>query len=499
MPSSRPLSFLSPLVLFTLLACASRRAEAPVEAPHDVEVEASEAVELLPHSISGVVCDALGSPIEGATVWAHPWGDGWVPYATTDIEGRFCVELRDAPTYDLSVEADGFARYAEQARLSTDAGSHRPGERDVRISLRRLRPTTFVVLDERTGRPVPEFQLELRWESLGRVRRFTGPIASESSGANEGAIQCYADPLEQTFRVAALGYEPKRGEIVFDPPSSNVCTIRLAPLVLTRFVVFDERTGAPITRYRLELEWKGESWALPHIGADLSPSEVESADAVERLTSPERQHVSVASLGFETHRSEIRFDEPGTNVCTVRLRPTSVLLFHVARDPWIWLGDIVVYRGSLERGAQARGIDAQEFYEDHVSGRHEYDRADAPPFPWFVQHVAYGDDDPDDFKIEGLPPGEYRIESWCTDEWGNRDGQRLVIDPIDLAENEVLDLGTVQLTRGAKLHGSVLVPDGVDPSLIELRAESWGKPPLPKPSASGAVTFDALPAWRVPL
>lgn len=498
MSSSRRSLFRLFLLALPLLACASRQTSAPADTA--LAVEANEARAPIEPCIAGVVCDANGVPIEGATVWAHPAGGGWVPCAKTERHGRFRIALRGAPSYDLRAEAPGYGQYFEQARLSTDFGTHLPGEQDVRIELQPLRATNFIVLDERTGLPVPEFELSLRWKSNGGVQRARAEVVHEDGRIEDGSFTFFADPELQTYVITAPGYVPERGEIVLDAPDATDCTLRLLPFVLTKFVAVDARTGAPISKFRLILDWKRDAWAKGRAGLDLSRQSAESNDgAAEYLASPDAQCFSIESLGYESHRDEIAFDAPDSNTCTVRLKPTSVLRAHLSRDPWSYLGDIRVYRGSFERAARMRGIDVQEFYEEYVSGRRQDDRADAPPIPSLVKVVDIDDDDPDVITIEGLPPGEYYVESWCIEEFGSSDGQRLVIDPIDLAEFEVLDLGTIRVSRGAQLSGRVVVPDGVDPRSIELRADSWNRASFARPLANGAFQFGALPAGRVRL
>jgi hypothetical protein len=70
-------------------------------------------------AIEGVVLDASGSVVSGALVRARSITTGFVRESRSDDSGRFSVPLLALGTYEVTVEAPGFATYT---RSGIDVG-----------------------------------------------------------------------------------------------------------------------------------------------------------------------------------------------------------------------------------------------------------------------------------------------------------------------------------------------------------------------------------------
>jgi RNA polymerase sigma factor (sigma-70 family) len=188
-----------------------------------------------PHVLKGRVVDPEGKPIAGAQInvaWSGPGTSGasgrgeeaLSERLTTDADGRFA--WKDAPERGIRVTA--WARgFAATKDLSLDS------DVDHRVVL--SRPTTIkgIVLDDRTGRPIPRFSL-----MLGAVWNAGAPLiwqrgndidkeAKKAPGSFEHSL--WQPAHQYIVRVSADGHLPAdSGRFSLDGTAHTV-TFRLAP------------------------------------------------------------------------------------------------------------------------------------------------------------------------------------------------------------------------------------------------------------------------------
>lgn len=208
-------------------------------------------------TISGVVVSEREGPIADARVAGYPQGAGRSVLARTDALGRFTVSLEVAAPHRFVVEADGYerepgaprgdgstARTAGGEAPSVELGPYfAPGATDVRVALRRPR-VTFVVIDALSSQPLPEFTLRLDERFIAGAQQSFGVAHYRSQLHPGGELECMADSRRHSYVVTAPGYRPARGEIVFDPPDSRRCVVRMTAGRRVRGVVTLE--GRPV-------------------------------------------------------------------------------------------------------------------------------------------------------------------------------------------------------------------------------------------------------------
>ncbi len=103
-------------------------------------------------SIAGLVHDAKGNPVDRATVTVLSQQSGG-DTALTDNDGAFEITNLQHGTYDITVNAKGYM-FAEVSGIAA-------GTNDLTIGLPTPFRVTGTVTDERTGQPIPEFELVL--------------------------------------------------------------------------------------------------------------------------------------------------------------------------------------------------------------------------------------------------------------------------------------------------------------------------------------------------
>jgi len=208
-------------------------------------------------TISGVVVSEREGPIADARVAGYPQGAGRSVLARTDALGRFTVSLEVAAPHRFVVDADGYerepgaprgdgstARTAGGEAPSVELGPYfAPGATDVRVALKRPR-VTFVVIDALSSQPLPEFTLRLDERFIAGAQQSFSVAHYRSQLHPGGELECKADSRRHSYVVTAPGYSTARGEIVFDPPDSRRCVVRMTAGRRVRGVVTLE--GQPV-------------------------------------------------------------------------------------------------------------------------------------------------------------------------------------------------------------------------------------------------------------
>jgi hypothetical protein len=218
-------------------------------------------------TVSGVVLDEAGAPVEGARLWGWPVGSGRGAGARTAADGSFVVHLPQDEPYRFGVEKDGFLSIEDDH----DEGLlYEPGASGITIRLQRALQTTFRVVDARTGEPVERFGFKVdrkpddTWGSS--TEREELPIKAHPGGE----LTTSADPARHAYSIQAPGYGPQREPVVHEAPDAPRQTIRLAPEGRIRGrVVFEGRPvpkatarvgRAPLPRDPAAAEDDSERW-----------------------------------------------------------------------------------------------------------------------------------------------------------------------------------------------------------------------------------------------
>jgi len=169
--------------------------------------------------ITGRVVDGEGSPVEGASVTAVADASrgappassdaGWL-FAHTDADGRFAFDTLTAPAYSLHAYAKGRA-FRRRSGVAT-------GTRDVTLSLPPAGTYRVTVVDEATGRPLPEASLRVDVDDAARTLPFS-----------RGEPPLPADDAPGTFLVTGPMLDGLR--ITADAPGHSSASPRLPALV----------------------------------------------------------------------------------------------------------------------------------------------------------------------------------------------------------------------------------------------------------------------------
>lgn len=194
-------------------------------------------------TISGVVVDEREQAIADALLTAWPQGREGSVLARTNVLGRFDVALEHAVPHRFEVEAHGYVPASDGAAPANSELWYAAGAEDVRFVFQRPR-VSFAVVDRVSGLALPQFSLRLEARATVPEQHRSGPMPLYSLRLPNGEFECEADPRRHTFVVTAPGYITARGEIVFDPPDSRRCVVRMTAGRRVRGVVTLE--GQPV-------------------------------------------------------------------------------------------------------------------------------------------------------------------------------------------------------------------------------------------------------------
>ncbi len=201
-------------------------------------------------SISGVVVDASGAPLEGVRVYGWPVSSGRGAGGKSDADGRFTLYLPQDEPYDLEVTRQ--PAYEDWGEGRSPSETFAPGTNDVRIVLNRSARMTFRVLDAGSGAPIPSFTIALEkvpengvsWNRFSRI----GPPKE----APNGEIVLAANVGKQDVGVTAPGYAAMVARVAVDADAPGVQTLRLAPE--SRIVARLVRAATPLTNATVQVE-----------------------------------------------------------------------------------------------------------------------------------------------------------------------------------------------------------------------------------------------------
>ena len=540
---------LSELPLGRVRVQSDRVAHRNVELLADEEVVVEIAIPAGAH-VRGLVHDANGAPVAGAEIWISHFGNSsWGSIVSeSDAEGRFVLRHVEAYCF-LGARAAG---YGASYLTTIDAAENEVVEVEIELGAEAC-AVEGVVVDDR-GTPVPGAELKLG--NLrpgpqyvdGQMRR--GPAPSETAADAQGAFALEGvRPGERRLTVSAPGY------------AGSSLELELVGGVREHVRVELPRGGELHARV---VDGKGEpvEAALVRVNPstrELARSANTDADGWVRLEGivPGQHPVQVVSRRSGELESELSFESGQATLWTAQLRTGGELAGRVvderhqplsgwlvaAVDPndqgdWthadytdaegaFHIPDLPEEAFDLLLSESARSSNLTPFeFERYERGDMELlivvpDSArqsawilgrvlDASGAPAAQVGVMYGsarhrgrqqenvDPETGRFEIGPLVPGYWELQVQSADY------PMLPLDAVELAADERLDLGLLQLGRGGTISVSWNTPEGarLPPSLsaYAVRGSGRARYELPNENQSGRRAPLLAPGmWRVGL
>lgn len=262
------------------------------------------------------------------------------------------------------------------------------------------------------------------------------------------------------------------------PGASDVRLVLQRP-VLTRFVVLDAQTSAPVTEYAVRLEWKPMRLATRSGGEPEYLRGQHPGGEFECEADPARHTYVITAPGYGPARGEIVHDSPQTRRCIVRVTKGGALVGQVTVDGKPVEGAKVILRETtLEEFWGAPVADENDPYWNDWEGSFD-------PFWLDSTKRATSSDAEGRFRFDSL---EYRLEITTTL------GERRSIEPIRIDAAMPLDLGQVELLLAGELTGRVLIPPGTSPAGLRLTATVFDISRHTTTDAEGRLRIPMLPA-----
>lgn len=404
--------------------------------------------------VAGQVVDNGGRPIAGANVTLRR-ADGrfFGVQCWSSEQGLFVLEHAPAGEFLVKAFAPGHLPSSGQA-LTIMAGATTQG---LRLELE-PGPRLFGRVVTEDGHGVPGLDLELRPAAGGFSSAFeSGPEGSFDLGLRSlGAHR---------VKLHSRGWEllgPEQFELPVQ--AGQGLEIRVRPWPLTRFLVRDRRSGAPLERFGLvvrPLSDLFDSAPLPG-GQSAAALETHPGGIVSLPARNAQDYYLAFAPDHQWVLAKVAWSASGTADCEVLLDPRGALLGRVvagdrglADVPWKLESEVT----------DMLGMQPFEGRSD-ASGR---------------------------FEIRGHFGGPFRL-SLNAGAWPNR-----ILPHVEIQEAADLDLGQLSLGGPGRLEVQVLMPPGEPLEGIEVRAEGPDGQLRCRTDRSGLARFEGLSAatWQV--
>lgn len=174
-------------------------------------------------TISGLVLDGDGKPLDHVYVVSYPVLRGTFAHAQTDETGRFTLSVAKDGLYMVVLET-------EELDLDEKADSPamiQPGQGEVKLVLRRPNRMTFTVVDQATGAPIERYGLGIANKPNlgvhGGIDQEDIPLRAYARGESVA----HADPARHVVRVQSPGYASVESEITPEGDTGTRQTLRL--------------------------------------------------------------------------------------------------------------------------------------------------------------------------------------------------------------------------------------------------------------------------------
>jgi len=376
-------------------------------------------------AVRGEVLDESGAPIEGAAVDLRSDDPFGAQPARSGRDGKYLLHGLPEGELAASAWAPGFL----EQRVSGVVARRGLTLAGPTFRLERAPAVSGFVVDE-AGAPIEGVRVEVLPQGSGRS-------ASARTGA-EGRFTLFL-PRSTSYTLAVrderfLPWGGSAAESTVQPGTRDV-RIVLTPSPILEFHVRGARDHASVERFGL---------LLLDAGWPASIDDLELADhAGGSVTLPisQARRVAVIAEGYAGTCERVRPDVGTPARQTLRLQPESVIhgRLLVAGRP-----------AAYARASLSREVLGHE--PDEIMG--EVPVYDVPPHPGTVQTSTGGADG--SFLVAGLPEGTYRLRFAAQGHRAERRGLRV-------EAGKWLDIGLVELERGATIHGRVVGCGGAGP------------------------------------
>jgi len=405
-------------------------------------------------AIRGAVRDEGGLPLENARV---DLPDAETPLRVrSDVRGEYFLAHVPPGPHEISAEHDrhasALARCEVEPRLVTDG---------VDFVLRVASTLSGFVVDER-GRGLAGATVRASPVQGGALAR----AESEADGRFTILLK---EVKPHTLSASLEGFLPF-GELDSRRHAPGTDDLRIvlqrSADVLTRFVVVDAASRAPVERFGIEIGYDGVSASRSGWRKDARPEPVEHRNGeVELPARPGQDVYTVVAPGYLRNKDEVRHESPESRRQVVELLRGGAIVGRVvdAGSPAAEVG-VRLVPGRLVSG----GPTTSRFAEN---GTVQTTRTDAQGR----------------FRFDALEPGTFRVLARGADGFVER-------VPVELGLAGDQDLGDLELLAWATILGRVLVPPRRSAGGLEVELQDPLAPEKTTTDAEGRFRFGELTA-----
>ncbi|MEZ6017179.1 MAG: carboxypeptidase regulatory-like domain-containing protein [Planctomycetota bacterium] len=405
-------------------------------------------------AITGRVVDDYGRPIEGAEVGTGPNRSstysrgGW-----SDPDGRFEVPHAQVGTYGVKAKKEGWVS-AFHDGVTVEPGRETPG---IELVLSPAKTIEGRVTDP-TGAPIANVKL---W----------GWPRSSGSGAGARSMEdgrfAVSLPQDEPYTLEATldGYAPWGGgrERHFAPGTRDL-EIVLEPLERTRFRAVDDATGAPLTRFGVDiLADNGSKSPRSSYTERRRPKIEDRPEGVLARTARPGIDLFVATAdGYLMATGDVEHGPNGEAEQTIRLRRAAVVMGRALLDgaPVAYAPVQLAIVTPEHRDAIRRSMSLAELLEA---------RSAAPI--WYRTRengtTAGRTDAEGRFALSPIDSGPLRL---TVDVGRGATLQRL---PLHVAPGATVDLGDLEAEASGAIAGVVRTPPNISPAGLSVYLDNW--------------------------
>jgi protocatechuate 3,4-dioxygenase beta subunit len=431
-------------------------------------------------ALVGRVVDTSGAPLAGVAIDAQSSGHERTGSTTSNATGAFVLGHLTAGHHEVLLKLLGYA--------ALPAGSFEVGlERDLDIGTLVLEPATTITGRVRDVHGAPIAGARVRWRST------TNWITTTTNTAVDGSFTlALFEDEPHPVDVRAKGFEPW-GSIDYDSTSvfesgARDVEIVLTPRTLTRFVVLDAATRAPVESYAIAIG-EGDGIGSGRYGIDrprYSPVEARPGGVSEVFARPLLDAVAILSESHRAFQDTVQHDVEGVPQQTILLHAANRVTGRVWRDGEpLASANVTLTPGSMFGSSPSADLSE--------AARAVQAAIDAEFLAMPSDPVETATTDADGrFSMTARTGGEARLHVDVGDGWS------LVRCPIAVPYRSDVDLGDLHATRSGSIAGRLIAPSGVDPlGLWAVRGRGDDSRTV-SVDGEGRFTFDNVqPGWHL--
>jgi hypothetical protein len=175
-------------------------------------------------TIEGRVVDEQGAPVANVCVRALSVDMAVTPRAQTLEDGQFVLPAPAQGPFFMLIEGED----PEELPAGKEPELYRAGARDVKLVLKNVERTSFLVLDAGSGKPIERYGLAV---ADGPGRGIQGGSDMQAPPLREhehGLVVAHARAGLHVVRVEAPGHAPLETAVALDPGAQRQQTLRLS-------------------------------------------------------------------------------------------------------------------------------------------------------------------------------------------------------------------------------------------------------------------------------